>query len=161
MPARRLEQIVSAKQPTLSDCKHYNDLQEVPQDCQNLFSKYDDGILMTDSAWFEVTPEPVANKIAETIADATPYSKSILIDCFSGVGGNTIAFAKSGRWKRIYAIEKDKNAIDCAKHNAELYGVGHKISWFHDDCFEVINNQLAPLGKHSVVFASPPWGGAF
>ena len=26
----------------------------------NLFSKYDDGVWLTDEAWFEVTPEPVA-----------------------------------------------------------------------------------------------------
>ncbi|KAL8954034.1 MAG: hypothetical protein Q9222_000156 [Ikaeria aurantiellina] len=152
--------------PRPSECKYYSSLQEVPREYQkyyhqrySLFSKYDDGILMTDSAWFGVTPEPVANKIAENIAEATPSSRSILIDCFSGVGGNTIAFARSGRWKRIYAIDKDENAIHCAKHNAELYGVGHQISWFHGDCFDIINSHLTPLGNYSVLFASPPWGG--
>ncbi|KAL8884470.1 MAG: hypothetical protein Q9215_007493, partial [Flavoplaca cf. flavocitrina] len=125
----------------------------------SLFSRYDDGILMTDTAWYGVTPEPVANKVAQHVAEGAPASKTVLIDCFAGVGGNTIAFARSGRWKRIYAIEKDEDAILCGKHNARLYGVDSLISWFHGDCFDIIKNELKPLDQYSVVFASPPWGG--
>jgi len=82
-----------------------------------------------------------------------------LIDCFAGVGGNVIAFAQSDRWKRVYAIEKDPKAIACAKHNAEIYDVRDKISWYEGDCFSVLNNELADLGEYSIIFASPPWGG--
>lgn len=62
---------------------HYNRLHEVPWDIQKcvlnhsfratadtfcsywaqrhrIFSKYDDGVWLTDDAWFGVTPEPVA-----------------------------------------------------------------------------------------------------
>lgn len=97
--------------------------------------------------------------MAQQLSEGAPASKTVLIDCFAGVGGNTIAFASSGRWKRVYAIEKDENAVLCGKHNAKLYGVDGLISWFHGDCFEVIKNELEPLSQHSVVFASPPWGG--
>ncbi|KAL8667528.1 MAG: hypothetical protein Q9202_000744 [Teloschistes flavicans] len=135
-------------------CKHYKDIQDVPPNIR----KYDDGILMTDDAWFGVTPEPVANKVALHLAENVPASKGILIDCFAGVGGNSIAFALSGRWKKVYAIEKDENALNCAKHNADLYGVAHQISWFHGDCFQIVKNELATLGPYSVIFASPPWG---
>ncbi len=82
-----------------------------------------------------------------------------MIDCFAGVGGNVIAFAQSERWKRVYAIEKDPRALACAKHNAEIYGVRDKISWFEGDCFEILRNELVELCSHSVIFASPPWGG--
>ncbi|KAL8685675.1 MAG: hypothetical protein Q9224_005723 [Gallowayella concinna] len=147
-------------------CKHYGNLREVPWDIKkyyhqkySLFSRYDEGILMTEAAWFGVTPEPVATKVAQHLADVTPAKKATIIDCFAGVGGNTIAFACSGRWKRVYAIEKDEHAVICGKHNARIYGVDHLISWFHGDCFEVIKDELAPLAPHSVVFASPPWGG--
>ncbi|KAL8762394.1 MAG: hypothetical protein Q9184_001608 [Pyrenodesmia sp. 2 TL-2023] len=114
---------------------------------------------MTDSAWYGVTPEAVADKVAHHISAGAPASKAVLIDCFAGVGGNTIAFARSGRWKRVYAIEKDEAIIHCGRHNAKLYGVEQKISWFHGDCFEILKNELSPLGQHSVIFASPPWGG--
>lgn len=101
----------------------------------------------------------LSSKVAIHLAELAPASKAILIDCFAGVGGNTIAFALSGRWKKVYAIERDENALDCAKHNAGLYGVAHQISWFHGDCFQIVKNELAPVGPYSVIFASPPWGG--
>lgn len=46
---------------------NYTTLEEVPSDIKkywqqrnNIFSKYDQGIWMTDDGWFGVTPEPVA-----------------------------------------------------------------------------------------------------
>jgi SAM-dependent methyltransferases related to tRNA (uracil-5-)-methyltransferase len=133
---------------------------------------------LTDDAWFGVTPEPVAkfvtylmsmslkhtrlllySKIAEHISKSAPQGRSILVDAFAGAGGNTIAFALSGRWKRVYAIEKDPAVLQCAKHNAKVYGVENKITWFEGDCFQILKNQLKDLAPYSVLFASPPWGG--
>lgn len=82
-----------------------------------------------------------------------------MIDAFAGAGGNAIAFAKSGKWKRVYAIEKDPAVLQCAKHNATIYDVQDKITWFLGDCMEILKDQLKELGPYSVVFASPPWGG--
>ncbi|KAA8644472.1 hypothetical protein EYZ11_003015 [Aspergillus tanneri] len=145
---------------------HYNYLAEVPWDIQNywsqryrIFSRYDEGVWLTDDAWFGVTPEPVANKIAEHLASSAPAGRSILIDAFAGAGGNSIAFALSGKWKRVYAIEKNPGVLQCAKHNALIYGVQDKITWFEGDCFEILKNQLKDLAPYSVIFASPPWGG--
>src|SRR6266498_4633200 len=99
-------------------------------------------------------------KIAEHVADSVPKDKCILIDAFAGAGGNAIAFARSGKWRRVYAIEKDPNILECAKHNAEIYGVQDRITWFEGDCFEIIKTQLKDLGEYCVIFASPPWGGS-
>ena len=106
-----------------------------------------------------MTSDPRHSQIAEDVSNAAPTRKAVLIDCFAGVGGNAIAFAQTSRWNRIYAIEKDPKVLACGKHNAELYGVGDKISWYQGDCFEILRDQLADLHEHSVVFASPPWGG--
>lgn len=97
--------------------------------------------------------------IARHTAEAASANKAILIDCFAGVGGNAIAFAQSERWKRIYAIEKDPRVLACAKHNAEIYGVQKKISWYEGDCFAILRNELAEISSQSIFFASPPWGG--
>lgn len=144
---------------------HYDSANEVPfqiskywHQRHNIFSKYDDGIWMTDDAWFGVTPEPVANKIAEHVATA-PKEKTILVDAFAGAGGNAIAFARSGRWKQIFAFEKDPKALACAKHNAEVYGVKKKIFWVEGDVFKELGKRLKGLAKNVVVFGSPPWGG--
>lgn len=109
------------------------------------------------------------SKIAQHVAESVPDSKSIIIDAFCGVGGNTIAFALSGKWKRVYAIEKDAATLACAKHNAEIYGVSDRITWFHGDCFEIlgvvqkeqvtVDALKAIAGQFGVIFASPPWGG--
>ena len=95
------------------------------------------------------------------MADLAPPGHSILVDAFAGVGGNTIAFAKSGEWKRVYAVEKDPIVLQCARHNAKVYGVENKITWFEGDCFDILRRQLKDLGPYSVLFASPPWGGRF
>ena len=89
----------------------------------------------------------------------SPPEKTILIDAFAGLGGNTIAFAKSGRWERVFAIEKDPVVLACAKHNAEVYGVAKKIWWIEGDCLQVVRKRFMGMAKTAVVFASPPWGG--
>lgn len=106
--------------------------------------------------------------IARHMAEAAPARRQIVIDAFCGVGGNTIAFALSKKWKRVYAIEKDEATLACAKHNAKIYGVEDQITWFHGDCFEILGmveskNTVAELkliaSQFGVLFASPPWGG--
>lgn len=72
-----------AQNTAFEECHHYTRLVQVPWDIRKLikpdlqlcpsltrfsyyhqrfsiFSRYDDGILMTDGAWYGVTPEPVA-----------------------------------------------------------------------------------------------------
>lgn len=97
--------------------------------------------------------------IAAQLAKAAAPEKTVLIDAFAGVGGNTIAFAKSGRWNQIFAIEKDPETLACAKHNAEIYGVSDQIFWIEGDCLVECKKRFSHLGKNAVIFGSPPWGG--
>ncbi|KAF2838578.1 putative RNA methylase family protein [Patellaria atrata CBS 101060] len=145
---------------------HYSHRSQVPPNIQKyweqrhqIFSKYDEGILLTDNAWFGITPEFVANQVAQDVVSLAPSNKTIIIDAFAGAGGNTIAFALSGRWERVFGIEKDPDVLKCAKRNAEVYGVAKKIFWIEGDCFEVIKARFKAQGKDAVIFASPPWGG--
>ncbi|KAF4533996.1 RNA cap guanine-N2 methyltransferase [Lasiodiplodia theobromae] len=145
---------------------HYDEFDQVPGNIQkywdqryDIWYKYDEGVWMTDDAWFGVTPEPVACRIAEQVASAAPASKTAIIDAFAGAGGNAIAFARSGRWERIFAFEKDPDVLKCAKHNAEVYGVANKIWWVEGDCFEIMKKRFPSFDESMVVFASPPWGG--
>ncbi|ORX98607.1 RNA cap guanine-N2 methyltransferase-domain-containing protein [Clohesyomyces aquaticus] len=126
---------------------------------QRIWDRYDQGVWMTEDAWFEVTPEPIANKIAAHIAESAPKEKTILIDAFAGVGGNAIAFARQGRWDQVFAFEKNPDALKCAKHNAEIYGVDKKIVWAKGDCFSEIYKRFSGQKAKIVLFASPPWGG--
>ncbi|KNA23952.1 hypothetical protein SOVF_020440 isoform B [Spinacia oleracea] len=116
--------------------------------CQRylLFSKFDDGIQMDEEGWFSVTPEAIARHHASRSGGGT------VIDCFTGVGGNAIQFAKTS--KHVIAIDIDPKKIDYAHHNAAVYGVEDRIDFINGDSFSV-----APKLKAETVFLSPPWGG--
>lgn len=56
-----------AEQALPDGVHHYDEAEQVPFEISkywhqryDIFSKYDEGIWMTDDAWFGVTPEPVA-----------------------------------------------------------------------------------------------------
>lgn len=60
----------------------------------DLFRRYDHGILLDEEGWFSVTPEEIAVRHALHCSGLA----GVVIDCFAGVGGNAIQFA------RVYAF---------------------------------------------------------
>ena len=64
-----------------------NDIAKYWNQRYSLFSLFDSGIKMDEEGWFSVTPEPIAKHHASRVGSG------VLIDCFTGVGGNTIQFA--------------------------------------------------------------------
>lgn len=111
-----------------------------------LFSRYDEGILLDKEGWFSVTPEKIAEHIAERC------QCDVIVDAFCGVGGNAIQFAFT--CEHVIAIDIDPVRLAYAKNNARIYGVDDRISFILGDFF-----KLAPTLKADVVFLSPPWGG--
>ncbi|XP_078610461.1 trimethylguanosine synthase-like [Branchiostoma floridae x Branchiostoma japonicum] len=111
-----------------------------------LFSRFDHGIKMDREGWFSVTPEKIAHHIAERCRC------DLIIDAFCGVGGNAIQFAFT--CERVIAIDIDPVKLECARHNAAIYGVADRIEFLQGDYL-----QLAEGLKADVVFLSPPWGG--
>ncbi|XP_076083113.1 uncharacterized protein LOC143054093 isoform X2 [Mytilus galloprovincialis] len=111
-----------------------------------LFSKFDEGIKMDREGWFSVTPE----KIAEHIADRC--RSDIIVDAFCGVGGNAIQFAFT--CNHVIAIDIDPVKIEIARHNAAVYEVENHIEFIQGDFLKV-----GPTLSADVVFLSPPWGG--
>lgn len=53
-----------------------------------LFSRFEEGIQMDEEGWFSVTPERIAKHHASRCAGG------VIVDCFTGVGGNAIQFAQ-------------------------------------------------------------------
>ncbi|XP_022138350.1 uncharacterized protein LOC111009535 isoform X2 [Momordica charantia] len=116
--------------------------------CQRyqLFSRFDDGVKMDEEGWFSVTPEPIAQH------HALRCGCNLIVDSFTGVGGNAIQFSQ--RAKHVIAIDIDPRKIRYAHHNASIYGVEDQIDFIKGDFF-----RLAPSLKADVIFLSPPWGG--
>ncbi|KAI7724910.1 hypothetical protein M8C21_007868 [Ambrosia artemisiifolia] len=114
----------------------------------SLFSRYDEGIKMDEEGWFSVTPEEIAVRHAQrSVAGGV-----VVVDCFAGVGGNSIQFAALGY--HVVAIDIDPKKVEMASNNAKIYGVDNYIDFIVGDFL-----QLAPSLKGNVVFLSPPWGG--
>lgn len=111
-----------------------------------LFSQFERGVKMDDEGWYSVTPERVSQHIAERCRS------DVVVDCFVGCGGNAIQFALTCYY--VIAIDIDPVKLECARHNARIYGVEDRIEFILGDCTKIL-----PHLKADVVFLSPPWGG--
>jgi trimethylguanosine synthase len=113
--------------------------------------------------------------IAKTLAGIPP-TRTTIVDLFAGIGGNTLSFALAtpARWARIIAVERDRDALACARRNAALRGVAPgRITWVcADSLADFLDPQYDPARRlddlapelrldlaDAVLFASPPWGG--
>lgn len=65
----------------------------------------------------------------------------------------------------VIAIDNSLERLNCARANAEIYGVEEYITFIHADYLEWAREQAElPEGSHDkedidVIFMSPPWGG--
>ncbi|KAG7562056.1 hypothetical protein FFLO_02528 [Filobasidium floriforme] len=150
--------------------------EEMPEDIKKyfhqrrtLFTRYSSHpILLDHTGWYSVTPEKIANHIADRCRCDT------VLDGFAGVGGNLIAFA----WtcERVIAIDTSMDRLRIARHNAMQYGVADRIEFICADYVEFVEawarrkqrqreergemEAVVGLGEEvDVVFLSPPWGG--
>ncbi|XP_060729603.1 trimethylguanosine synthase isoform X2 [Tachysurus vachellii] len=115
-----------------------------------LFSRFDEGVKLDHEGWFSVTPEKIAEHIAQRVQVAS--QTLVIVDAFCGVGGNAIQFALTGN--TVIAVDIDPVRLALAQHNAAVYGVSERIDFIQADFL-----QVAPRLRADVVFLSPPWGG--
>lgn len=123
----------------------------------NLFSRFDDGIMMDDESWYSVTPENIAKHIAKRFHLSLGSGHLLIVDGFCGVGGNLIQFALYSPHVRVIGCDISMEKIQMAKHNAKIYGVDHQCEFILGDFMDL----MPSLRFHQVdaVFLSPPWGG--
>ncbi|EMD39118.1 hypothetical protein CERSUDRAFT_133981 [Gelatoporia subvermispora B] len=140
---------------------------------ERYFSRYAEGCLLDEEGWYSVTPERIADQIAERCRC------DVVLDAFCGVGGNAIAFART--CERVIALDTSPVRLALARHNAAIYGVEDRIEFVLADFLTFARallrtppksaDQNSPSGQSSstsdtspsrkidVVFLSPPWGG--
>jgi hypothetical protein len=76
---------------------------------------------------------------------------SVIVDAFAGVGGNAIQFALT--CDRVIAVELCAQRLDLAKHNAEVYGVAHKIEFICGDFPERVQVKHQYTAWHNLTSA--------
>lgn len=127
--------------------------------------------MLDEEGWYSVTPELIANQIAERCRCDT------ILDAFCGVGGNAIAFAKTCEhgmhlaaslphliWtsSKVIALDVSPVRLALARHNAAIYGVADRIEFILADYIAFAHAYASrSAGKRPInaVFLSPPWGG--
>ncbi|RNE97066.1 proliferator-activated receptor-interacting protein (PRIP) [Trypanosoma conorhini] len=88
-----------------------------------LWSRFDEGVWMTQRGWCEVTPEAIARSSAEL--HKTMKKKTCVLDLFSGCGGDTAQLALV--YDKVIAVDIDPDAIAAAKKNMEVYDVEDRV----------------------------------
>lgn len=95
-----------------------------------------------------LTPEALA------LAMARSTRGQRVLDACCGVGGNAIAFARSGA--QVTALESDQGRLALARHNARLYGVVDRMRFVFGDA-----RVLVPQSTADLLFVDPPWGAEY
>lgn len=132
--------------PLDQSCPLGDDLRRYWNKRHDLFSKWDEGILVDRQGLYSVKPEAIALAIAKTVPGTT------IIDGLCGVGGIAIALARTKR--SVIAVDHDKGRLAMAEHNAHIYGVGDLIQFVHADILKFLCEARADS-----VFFDPDWGG--
>ena len=117
---------------------------------KRLFTRFDDGIQLDADGWFSVTPEAIANHIAERMmmvtASATTTTTTnnssktmVVLDAFAGVGGNTIALARRPEVQRVIAVDTCRERLRRAAHNCRVYEIpSETVVFVHGDACRVL-----------------------
>lgn len=156
---------------------------------KRLFTRFDDGIQLDKEGWYSVTPEAIANHIADRVISSLNGNGLTILDAFCGCGGNAIAFARRPEVSLVVCVDTDLGRLQMAAKNASIYNIEkEKLLLIHDNAIQILskysNGALisAPTTKvdndnHDAtklhgyacngilpqqldfIFLSPPWGG--
>jgi trimethylguanosine synthase len=105
---------------------------------RRLFSKFDMGIQLDAEGWYSVTPEVIANHVAQRVGEFShsvvfqrpalqaPSPQGIIVlEAFCGCGGNAIAFGKipAHEISLVVCVDIDRTKLRKAAYNACLYEI--------------------------------------
>jgi len=99
---------------------------------RRLFSRFDEGIKLNNDGRYSVTPEAIANHIANRMIQIEKQNilreeenrhEIVVLDAFCGCGGNTIAFAKKSEISLVIAVDMHREKLQLAAHNASIYQI--------------------------------------
>jgi len=98
---------------------------------RRLFSNFDMGIQLDAEGWYSVTPETIANHVAQRLVSTYSAANNshhgphglIVMDAFCGCGGNAIAFGRNPHIALVVCVDVDRTKLRMAAYNACLYGI--------------------------------------
>jgi hypothetical protein len=112
-----------------------------------LFSRFHEGVEVDDEGLVSATPEALARAMAKG-------ARGVVLDATCGIGSLAIAFAREAAVERVIAVDRDRQRLEMAAHNASIYGVRERIELVCADAIAAIERTPADL-----LVLDPPWGG--
>lgn len=94
-------------------------------------------------------PLPIGFRLAQKMKSENVF------DCFSGLGGLSIAFGMAG--KQVHGIELNAHRVQLAQANAKLFGVEEKVDFVCADAISALGGSLNLKGQGLIL--DPPWAG--
>ena len=93
----------------------------------DLFSRYDDGVLLTKELWFSVTPEVISRFTARVVQHVFESKNEpiFVMDAFAGGGGNVNLFLEY--FDVVFAVDINHIHLHCTKNNAAVYFPSEKL----------------------------------
>eukprot|EP00978_Attheya_sp_CCMP212_P006154 scaffold13850_cov50-Attheya_sp.AAC.3 len=122
---------------------------------RRLFTKFDDGIQLDKESWYSVTPEVIANHIANRMSHILtnhsnePRNDFVVLDAFCGCGGNAIAFAKQPNVSLVICIDTDRTKLEKAANNALLYQIPPEKLVFVEGDSTLVMSRFYQNGKRT------------
>jgi hypothetical protein len=106
--------------------------------------------ILDDESRFSLTPESIA------LAQAELFISTEIIDAFGGVGGNTLALARTG--KRVWMIEANSARLGAAGRSLVSHQLHDRVTLIHGRAEDELPGLLRAHPRAGV-FLDPPWGG--
>jgi 23S rRNA (cytosine1962-C5)-methyltransferase len=78
-----------------------------------------------------------------------------VLDCFSNVGGFALNAAAAGA-KEVILVDASESALDGAKENAELNGLGGVMSYQAGNAFDILRQLETNQEQFDVIVLDPP-----
>lgn len=120
-------------------------------------------LMIADDSRFSVTLPTDSAKISEITIKLWQEKhgkrkKPIITDATANIGGNSIGFGLSGKFKLVNSIELNSETCDMLSHNIKEYGLDKKdkVKVMCGDSIELLTNSEV---KQDIIFFDPPWGG--
>ena len=101
-------------------------------------------------------PRPETEILVNTVLDTvnehlTPNTEPRILDLCTGSGCIAISLTKNVHNCKIFASDVSEKALEIAKENARLNGVGDRITFVSSDLFKDIK------GKFDIIVSNPPY----
>jgi len=92
------------------------------------------------------------------LKSSNPKKISRIIDATAGLGGDTLAFARNYRIKKVISIEVDAHRCHYLRTNITAYGYSNKVSTHNMNFLTWLKLQDMQT-LTCPIYIDPPWGG--